>query len=157
MDARIKDRWRDLLLPFGKEPADVRVVSAEGYPATDTDALDRDGPRFSLNAMRVDGVFAASFAEPVMDITVGSIPAWESFFRYDWREMDGRSVYAATLTPAGWEQLGEVTGFEPVDAGSDEFGVYVYPKGEVLFVLMMPPDGRASGLPSVGDILSELP
>jgi len=146
-----REVYRDMLLPFGRSPDGVLVADGMGFLAGDEEALARDGSSFDLWAMRVEGIPAAALVVPWVH---GAFTVSESFdeslWQLGWRDIDGREVYAATLTRELIEDAVTRLGANP------EFGWYVHAKGEVMFILRLPLT-QPSGSPSLSEILATLP
>ena len=173
LDPEMRGIWRDLLLPLGKEPKDVREAAGKAY-LVGQDANSSAEAAFGLGAIRVDGVPAAHIAEPFMAMimieSLGDVPS--AAVLYEWRVIDGRDVYSRTLSPEKLEeailQMAAEQGVELTEQQLAELraaaalvnaqaGLYLYPKGEVLFSIIVPVWEAAEDLPTVAEILAELP
>ncbi|MFO7533103.1 MAG: hypothetical protein R6W93_11630 [Candidatus Limnocylindrales bacterium] len=146
-----REVYRDMLLPFGKSPDDIRGADGMGYPVGDVGALDRDGPSFDLWAMRVEGVPGVALVEPwVRGAFTDSEAFDDALWQVAWRDIDGREVYVVTPIPELMEEAVARFGANP------EFGWYVLAKGEVMFIVSLPLT-HPSGGPSLSEILARLP
>ena len=129
-----EDAWRDVLVPLGKDPMDVRTAVA-----TDLD----DDLRISVEMVRVDGVQAVDLWEGVWRGQNPTITVGPSDVEWQWQDIAGRRIAVVD-----WRV--ELGGSEV--AGTD----YVYPKGEALFIIETFALGDAEPLP-IEDVLAELP
>ena len=138
--AEEREKWRDLLLPIGNEPADVHGAASVGFATVDRDPANGDlyfevldssgeprGGNVALMALRIDGITAEALSAHMLAMM------GEDEATGEWLEVMDRRVMR-------------------VDSGG---GVHLlmYPKGEVLFVAMVAPE---TGL-SDTDLLAELP
>jgi hypothetical protein len=145
------DAWRDLLRSLGKDPDDMHAASGIGYYRPEKDAADAGAPIVFILAYRIEGVAAID----IMPAALRGLPS----NTHDWVDIDGRTVSKHMLIR------------ESDDATSYfDTGIYVYPNGEVLYVILMPadiwyesgasepiPPALRSLLPTIEDVLAELP
>ena len=138
-DAEWAAGWRDVLVPLGLEPKDVRAAGGYG--------VHPEGDRFlSIEATRIVGAQAADFWEGVLDglrresqAVADQLPV----AAMDWQDIGDRRVVVLTF-----------------DGADDRFIEYLYPMGEVLFRVRLGrvgPDPHAPTEPTIDDVLAELP
>jgi hypothetical protein len=138
-DAESAAFWRDVLVPLGLEPEDVRAAGGYG--------VHPEGDRFlSIEATRIVGAQAADFWEGVFEglrresqAVADRLPV----AAMDWQDIADRRVVVVTF-----------------DGADDRFIEYLYPKGEVLFRVALGrvgPDPDAPTEPTIEDVLAELP
>ncbi len=171
MDPASRDMWSDILLPLRKEPADVQRVTAKAYPIGEASDESAESA-FSVSALRVDGVPAGDYAERAMDSALEAAGRGSAMMQSEWRVIDGREVYSLTLAPP--EALvqvaiedAEAQGFElteqeladlrAYEIPNPDFGLHLYPKGEVLYGINLYIMEAPEGLPTLAEILAELP
>lgn len=145
LDPEEREMWRDLLLPFGKEPSDVRQVFAYADPTEADEPLSDNDVAFRAGVFRVDGVPAASWLDAFITDFLSVGEGWDDY-AYDemgWRVVDGREVYFAPQEYAGRE------------GGNEDRGFWFYPKGEVLFYIYRT-KYPVTEL-TIEDVLAELP
>ena len=137
-DAEWTAGWRDVLVPLGLEPEDVRAAGGYG--------VHPEGDRFlSIEATRIVGAQAADF--------------WAGVFEGLRRE----SQAVADQLPVAamdWQDIGDRRVVVVTFDGHDRFIEYLYPKGEVLFRVRLGrvgPDPDAPTEPTIEDVLAELP
>ncbi len=141
LDGGRREWWSDLLLRLGRVPSDVRQASGAGRPA----GVAWDGAPLGVAATRVDGVLAATWVEQLRDrYLAGNDDVLEA----EWRVMGEREVLAITFTD---EALADAT-----EQGWPT-GLYLYPVGEVMFIVTMPGYGYPDDTPTIEDVLAELP
>jgi len=139
------EKWRELLLPFGKEPKDVRqaysMVFPKGLdgPPTNSDLVLRMG------VFHVEGLPATMWMDAVITdlMRIGHLEDDYPYDEMEWRVIDGREVYYA---PREYDSL---------EGGNEDRGHWFYPKGEALFYI------NRLGSPvtkfTLEDLLAELP
>ena len=144
--------WDDLLASVGKEPDDIEHVDSvtflpgdDGTPASADSAL-------AMMAFRIEGVPALDITEAFYLAALGlpiDADLTDTSFGAEWFDHDGREVYASNLSTL------HAGSAPPPEEWNPEFGVYLYPVGEVLYWVSIPWDLDAA--PSLGDILDALP
>ncbi len=138
-DAEWTAGWRDVLVPLGLEPEDVRAAGGYG--------VHPEGDRFlSIEATRIVGAQAADFWAGVFEglrresqAVADQLPV----AAMDWQDIGDRRVVVVTF-----------------DGADDRFIEYLYPKGEVLFRVRLGrvgSDPDAPTEPTIEDVLAELP
>ena len=109
------ETWRDILLPLGREPQEGRWAIGSG--ATDPDDTSSHGAA-TIEAIRVDGLLAGLLLDGYAEASAAQqAAAGQPPTPAEWLDVDGRHLRVIP-SPGGW--------FPPL---------YLYPKGEVLFVI----------------------
>ncbi len=128
-----RELWRDLLLPLGKEPKDVRMALGYGHPS-DPDDESLAGTGVAVIVLRVDGVMASDILDEWVQLLASGDDAGRTLDT-QWLDIDGRQVQFAQYD---------------ID---DLNGGYLYPNGEVVFMFVVSGDGA----PTPAEVMAELP
>ena len=164
-----REFWRDLLLPLGKDPGDVqRVVATACRMGEAADEVAE--PAFTLKASRVEGVPARDYTERVALEGAGPLPA---YMRAEWRVVDSREVYSLTMAPPEVlvQFFTEMTAEQGIELTEEQWtgiladsallapdvGLHLYPTGEVLYFIAVNIVEEAEDMPTLAEILAELP
>jgi hypothetical protein len=151
-DSRDAAFWRDFLAAYGKEAADLQSATGVVVPPGESgpDALP-----LVIRAVCIEGVPASRWAESYWSAV------WDTFlaaglggeYLSEWRDIDGHDVYAVVWTP---EVLAGLRALDPSMHLSADTGYWLYPVGEVVFLVIIPFD-RPVPTPSIEDVLAGLP
>jgi hypothetical protein len=138
--------WQQTVLGFGLDPNEVQgaggIISFADGAGT-----------IVLYAMRIKGVDATTWAETVASALVEEMATIENphedWMATGWRSIDGREVYARTLAPESADLASRLE-----VEGNLDTGFYIYPAGEVLYVVLV--YGPAAG-PTISEVFAALP
>lgn len=144
--------WQDFLAGYGKEADELQSATGVGVPPG---GLGSDDLPFIIWAVRIEGVPASEWAESYWSAIWETLHAGGLAGAYlsEWRDIDGRDVYAAVWTP---EELAEWRALDPSMQLSDDTGYWLYPVGEVMFLVRIPFDWPVP-TPTIEEVLAELP
>lgn len=151
-DSRDVAFWQAFLAGYGKEADDLQSATAVAVPPG---GLGPDDLPLVIWALRIDGLPARTWAESYWSAIWETLRAGGSAGAYtsEWRDIDGRDVYATVWTPA---ELAEWRAVAPSMQLSDDTGYWLYPVGEVVFLVSIPFDWPVPP-PTIVDVLAELP
>jgi len=150
---RLRGFWQELLETVGEEPEALRNVVGIGHRPFD----DADVPAFDIWVNRIVGLPAASWVDDLMAQHFEWIgPEAQARFDVSWQEIAGRQVYRNVPTPEGLETMASEWGLESSEINT-QGGFYLYPKGEVLFSVMIPLHPLPDDAPTIAEVLAALP
>lgn len=155
---RVRRFWQELLAVVGEEPEAMRQAVGIGHqPFEDVeDFEDPGGLSFDIWVVRIVGSPATSWLDEVAAQQLEWSDSDErAKFDVGWQVIAGRDVWSQVITPEAFAAMVSDLGDEYSDA-NDQVGLYLYPKGEVLFSVSIP-FPYPEDAPTVAEILAELP